>query len=71
MSADRRLAFARARWPVAVAMRVVAEALAALDTGPGMRRSVFVGPRNLRRVGMRDTTIAKAMQPARGHEDLH
>ena len=71
MSADRRLAFARARWPVAVAMRVVAEALAALESAQGMRRSVFIGPRNVRRVGMRDTTIAKAMQPARGYEDLH
>ena len=71
MSADRRRAFARARWPVAVAMRVVAEALAALESLPGMRRSVFVGPRNVRRVGMRDTTIAKVMQPARGYEDLH
>jgi hypothetical protein len=71
MSADRRRAFARARWPVAVAMRVVAEALAALDTVPGMRRSVFIGPRNMRRVGMRDTTTPKAMQPARGYEDLH
>ena len=71
MSADRRRAFARARWPVAVAMRVVAEALAALDTVPGMRRSVFIGPRNMRCVGMRDTTTPKAMQPARGYEDLH
>ena len=71
MSADRRLAFSRARWPVAVAMRVVAEALAALHTVPGMRRSVFIGARNVRRVGMRDSTIAKAMQPARGYEDLH
>ena len=71
MSADRRLAFARARWPVAVAMRVVAEALAALESVPGMRRSVFIGPRNVRRVGMRDTTTPKAMQPARGYEELH
>ena len=71
MSADRRLAFARARWPVAVAMRVVAEALAALESVPGLRRSVFIGPRNVRRVGMRDTTTPKAMQPARGYEELH
>ncbi len=71
MSADRRLAFARARWPVAVAMRAVAEALAALDTSNRMRRSVFIGPRNVRRVGLRDTTIARAMRPARGCEDLH
>ena len=71
MSADRRLAFARARTPVATAMRIVAAALALLDTVPGMRRSVFIGPRNVRRVGMRDTTIAKALQPARGYEDLH
>ena len=56
---------------MATAMRVVAAALAALHTVPGMRRSVFIGPRNVRRVGMRDTTIAKAMQPARGYEDLH
>ena len=71
MSADRRLAFARARTPVVTAMRVVAAALAALHTVPGMRRSVFIGPRNVRRVGVRDTTIAKSMQPARGYEDLH
>ncbi len=52
-------------------MRIVAAALAVLDTVPGMRCSVFIGPRNLRRVGMRDTTTPKALQPARGYEDLH
>jgi len=71
VNTDRRLAFARARWPVAVAMRVVAEALAALATAPGMRRSVFIGPRTMRRVAVRDTTTPKALQPARGYEDLH
>ena len=71
MSADRRLAFARARTPVATAMRIVAAALALLDTVPGMRRSVFIGPRSVRRVGMRDITIAKTAVPPRGCEDLH
>ena len=40
MSARRRVRFARARRPVAVAMRVVAAALRADDAQPG-RRSVF------------------------------
>ena len=71
MSAPRRLAFARARTPVAVAMRVVATALAALRLDAGARRSVFTGPRNVRRVGMRDITIARAVAPPRGCEDLH
>ena len=71
MSVDRRLAFARARTPVAAAMRVVAIALAALQDEPGTRRSVFIGPRSVRRVAVRDTTIAKASQPPRGCEDLH
>ncbi len=71
MSASRRLAFARARTPVAVAMRVVATTLAALDPHAGARRSVFIGPRNVRRVGLRDTTLAKAAMPPRGCEDLH
>jgi hypothetical protein len=71
MSVDRRLAFARARTPVAVAMRVVAVALAALQDEPGARRSVFIGPRNVRRVAMRDTTLATSAQPPRGCEDLH
>jgi hypothetical protein len=64
VSVDRRLAFARARTPVAVAMRVAAAVLAA-------RRSVFSGPRSVRRVGVRDATIAKATMPPRGCEDLH
>ena len=71
MSVDRRLAFERARRPVAVAMRVVAAALAAFDTEPGMRRSVFIGPRHGRRVAMRDTALARSAQPPRGCEGLH
>ena len=71
MSVDRRLAFARARTPVAVAMRVVAAALAAFEPQSGTRRSVFSGPRSVRRVGVRDTTIAKTTMPPRGCEDLH
>jgi hypothetical protein len=71
MSVDRRLAFARARTPVAVAMRVVAIALAALQDEPGARRSVFTGPRGVRRVAPRDTVIDKTAQPPRGCEDLH
>ena len=71
MSAPRRLAFARARTPVAAAMRVVAAALAAFQPERDSRRSVFIGPRNVRRVGMRDTSIAEALVPARGCEDLH
>ena len=67
MSADRRLAFARARTPVAVAMRVVAEALSVCDPQPGTRRSVFNGPRNVRRVALREPTPAAP----RGCEDLH
>ena len=67
MSSDRRVAFERARRPVAVAMRVVAEALAAFDPQPGTRRSVFNAPRNVRRVVVRDA--ASAMP--RGCEDLH
>ena len=72
MSAQRRHAFARARHPVATAMRVVAAALAAIQPAPGARRSVFTGPRNVRRVAMRDRTIAAAMHAIpRGCEDLH
>jgi hypothetical protein len=70
MRSQRRLAFARARTPVAVAMRVVAAALAAFEPESGVRRSVFAGPRNVRRVALRDDTIAKAVQPRRGCEDL-
>ena len=70
MSVIRRLAFTRARRPVAVAMRVVAAALAACDPS-GRRRSVFIGPRNMRRVARRDTTLAKAAMPPRGCEELH
>ena len=71
MSVDRRLAFARARTPVAVAMRVVAAALAAFHPEQATRRSVFIGPRSVRRVGMRDIMIAKTAVPPRGCEDLH
>ena len=71
MSAQRRLAFARARTPVAVAMRVVAAAFAASKAEVAARRSVFIGPRNLRRVALRDTTLAKRAMPPRGCEDLH
>jgi hypothetical protein len=71
MSADRRLAFARARWPVAVAMRVVAAALAATGAEAGARRSVFAGPRSGRRVVARDASIERAAPVPRGCEDLH
>ena len=67
MSSDRRLAFERARRPVAVAMRVVAEALSVCDPQPGTRRSVFNGSRNVRRVAVRE--LARAAP--RGCEDLH
>jgi len=71
MKVDRRLAFARARTPVAVAMRLVASALAELQRDLGVRRSVFFGARHMRRVGARDTVIAKAAVPPRGCEGLH
>jgi hypothetical protein len=71
MILDRRLAFARARRPVAVAMRVVAAALAALHPDSGARRSVFIGPRKVRRAAARDATASSAALPARGCEDLH
>ncbi len=71
MSAPRRLAFARARTPVAVAMRVVAAALASFAPHDGARRSVFIGRRNVRRAATRDTALAKAALPPRGCEDLH
>ncbi len=72
MSARRRHAFARARFPVATAMRVVAAALAVIEPAPGARRSVFTGPRHARRVAVRDRTIARAMLAIpRGCEDLH
>ena len=71
MSAPRRLAFARARTPVVVAMRVVAAALAAIGAQAGARRSVFIGPRNVRRAATRDTVLAKAALAPRGCEDLH
>jgi len=71
MSSGRRLAFARARRPVAVAMRVVADALAALDPASGARRSVFVGPAGPRRVALRDPGAPLAARPPRGCEDLH
>ncbi len=71
MSSGRRLAFARARTPVAVAMRVVAEALAAVDPAFGARRSVFIGPRGTRRAAPRDATASKPARPPHGCEDLH
>jgi len=71
MKLERRLAFARARTPVAVAMRVVAAALAAVQPDSRTRRSVFVGPRHPRRLALRDTTPANAALPPRGCEDLH
>ena len=71
MSVQRRRAFARARTPVAMAMRVVAAALAAAQPEAGARRSVFIGPRNVRRVALRDKTLAGAAMPPRGCEDLH
>ena len=70
MSVARRLRFARARWPVAVAMRVVAAAQAALEAPSTTRRSVFTAPRNVRRAPLRDTAARIAMPP-RGCEDLH
>jgi hypothetical protein len=74
MNAPRRLAFARARHPVAAAMRVVAAALAAIHPAPGARRSVFSGPRHACRVAPRERDRAIAPSaPAlpRGCEDLH
>ncbi len=71
MSAQRRLRFARARWPVAVAMRVLAAARAALGAPSVQRRSVFTAPRRMRRVPLRDTAPARAALPPRGCEDLH
>ena len=72
MSAPRRLAFARARHPVATAMRVVAAALAAIQPAPGARRSVFGGPRLARRVAPRERTLVQSPQALpRGCEDLH
>ena len=64
MSSRRRLAFARARASVAAA-------LAAFEAEAGMRRSVFIGPRNMRRVAPRDRALAAAAMPPRGCEDLH
>ena len=72
MSAPRRLAFARARHPVATAMRVVAAALAALHPAPDARRSVFSGPRHARRVAPRERAIDPPTPTLpRGCEDLH
>jgi hypothetical protein len=71
MSERRRLAFARARTPVAVAMKVVAAALAALDPRATARRSVFIGARNARRAFQRDAAPSPTSAPARGYEDLH
>ena len=66
MSAPRRLAFARARTPVAVAMRVVAAALAVSSPECGARRSVFSAPRHVPRVAMRERALAAAALPPRG-----
>jgi len=66
MSADRRLAFARARRPVAVAMRAVAAALATGGPGMGARRGVFAGPRKVRRAA-----AAPGLPVPCGCEDLH
>ncbi len=73
MSVARRLRFARARWPVATAMRVVAaaRAAAAIAAPSVQRRSVFTAPRTTRRVPLRDTSLARAAMPPRGCEDLH
>ena len=68
---SRRLAFARARWPVAVAMRVVAAALAEGKVETGVRRSVFTGSRAARRVPARDARVASRAPVPRGCEDLH
>ena len=69
---SRRLAFARARRPVAVAMRVVAAALAQAGAGTTARRSVFTGPRGARRVAaLRDPSAERGLPVPRGCEDLH
>jgi len=71
MSTARRLDFARARRPVAVAMRVVAAALAAAGPRPQARRSVFTGPHSARHVVPRHAAIARLIPVPRGCEDLH
>lgn len=71
MIKSRRLAFARARTPAVVAMRAIAAALAAFHAEDGARRGVFTGPRNARRVTLRDRSLADAARPPRGCEDLH
>jgi len=69
---SRRLAFARARWPVAVAMRVVAAALAQTGASATARRSVFTGPRSARRVAaLRDPCGGRGAPAPRDCEDLH
>jgi len=67
----RRLAFARARRPVAVAMRVVAASLAAEGADRGARRSVFTAPRKGRRAAARDASTARPAPVPRGCEELH
>ncbi len=52
-------------------MRVVAAALAALQSDATARRSVFNGTRSGRRVAIRDTGLTKAAFAPRGCEDLH
>jgi hypothetical protein len=71
MSTPRRIAFARARRPVAVAMRVVAAARATLAAEDGGRRSVFGAPRNARRGSPREAAAPRPALPPRGCEDLH
>ena len=75
MSAGRRLRFARVRWPVSVAMRVVAAARAAqaMLGAPSVqqRRSVWTAPRTARRVPWRCTAARRAAMPPRGCEGLH
>jgi len=68
---SRRLAFARARWPVAVAMRVVAAAQAEAGPRPDARRGVLTGPRNARRRVSREPAIAPVETLSRGCEGLH
>jgi hypothetical protein len=67
----RRLAFARARRPMAVAMRVVAAALADGGVAGGSRRSVFTTPRKGRRAVARDASTGRPPRVPRGCEDLH
>ena len=71
MKVDRRLAFARARTPVGVAMRVVAAALAADGAETGARRRVFTGPRPGRRAVAREAATGRPRPTPCVGEDLH